>query len=190
MKLLFLHGLEGSPRGQKPSWLRNAGHEVIAPDLDTSAVRTHLEGWNAGGRPDVPMPPATWSIPLSTAQAALSTPGIDVVVGSSFGGGLAMELVRLGRWRGPLLLLAPAGRKLFGISTVEVSRLAILHGRHDDVVPLADSIALARDAHADATIRIVNDDHRLTASVAAGLMGELLVLLGDHQSGVGRHPPS
>jgi hypothetical protein len=73
---------------------------------------------------------------------------------------------------------------------VEVSRLAILHGRHDDVVPLADSIALARDAHADATIRIVNDDHRLTASVAAGLMSELLVLLEDHQSGVGRHLPS
>ncbi len=177
MKLLFLHGLEGSPRGQKPSWLRDAGHDVIAPDLDTYAVRTHLETWFAAGRPEVTMPPAAWSIPLATAQAALSTPGIDAVVGSSFGGGLAMELVRLGLWRGPLLLLAPAGRKLFGITTVEVSRLAILHGRHDDVVPLADSIALARDARADATLRIVDDDHRLTASVAAGLMGELLALL-------------
>jgi hypothetical protein len=45
------------------------------------------------------------------------------------------------------------------------------------VVPLADSIALARDAHADATLCIVDDDHRLTASVAAGLMGELLMVL-------------
>ena len=32
--------------------------------------------------------------------------------------------------------------------------------------------------NADATLRIVDDDHRLTASVAAGLMGELLALVG------------
>ena len=34
------------------------------------------------------------------------------------------------------------------------------------------------DPQADATLRIVDDDHRLTASVAAGLMGELLALVG------------
>lgn len=33
------------------------------------------------------------------------------------------------------------------------------------------------DPHADATLRIVDDDHRLTASVAARLMGELLTVL-------------
>jgi sulfinoalanine decarboxylase len=57
--------------------------------------------------------------------------------------------------------------------------VAISHGRADDVVPVQDSIALAAAAHGDVTLRLVDDDHRLTASVvaeliAAGLNNNLL----------------
>jgi dienelactone hydrolase len=179
MKIVFLHGLEGSPHGTKPTWLREAGHDVSAPELDTTLVRAHLEQWMKAGQPAASsMPASAFRAPLQTAREALQQAGVDVVVGSSFGGGLALECARLGLWRGPLVLLAPAGRKLFGITSVEVSRLAILHGRGDDVVPLADSLALAEQARAEGTLRVVDDDHRLTASVAAGLLGELLQIVG------------
>ncbi|MDP2342778.1 MAG: hypothetical protein Q8O67_17615 [Deltaproteobacteria bacterium] len=183
MKIVFLHGLEGSPTGSKPTWLKNAGHDVTAPELDTTLVRSHLARWVAGGSPSTSssaswaLAPAAWEAPLATARQALKAGGVDVVVGSSFGGGLALELVRLGLWRGPLVLLAPAGRKLFGITSVEAPRVGILHGRCDDVVPLADSLALAEHARSEVTLRVVDDDHRLTASVAAGLMGELLSIV-------------
>ncbi len=172
MKILFLHGLEGSPRGSKAQWLRDAGHHVMAPELDTSAVCAHLAGETASAA----LPCEAWGSPLGSARQGLA--GVDVVVGSSFGGGLALLLAQQGLWRGPLVLLAPAGRKLFGIDSVEVSRLAILHGRRDDVVPLADSLALAEHACAEVTLRVVDDDHRLAASVAAGVLGELLAIVG------------
>ena len=178
MKLLFLHGLEGSPSGTKPSWLRAAGHDVVAPELDTSAVRLRLADWVSAGQPQGwTLPPEAWARPLRTAEQALQEAQVDVVVGSSFGGGLALLLSQLGHWRGPLVLLAPAGRKLFGISSVEAPRVAILHGRGDDVVPLADSLALAEHARAEVTLRVVDDDHRLGASVAAGMLGELLAIV-------------
>lgn len=185
MKVLFLHGLEGSATGQKPTWLRAAGYDVVAPTLDTSVLIAHLEALRSSVdealRHDhlhepLSIPSSTWTVPLATASAALREhPDVDVVVGSSFGGGLALELVRLGRWSGPVVVLAPAGRKLFGITSVRVPKLAILHGRRDDVVPLADSVALANDVDADDVIlRVVDDDHRLSASVARGLMGMLI----------------
>jgi hypothetical protein len=33
MKVLFCHGLEGSPTGRKATALRDVGHDVVAPQL-------------------------------------------------------------------------------------------------------------------------------------------------------------
>lgn len=179
-RIVFLHGLEGTATGSKPTWLKQAGHDVTAPVLDTSALIAFL-----GSGEGLLAPPETLARPLAAAAAAIADRNPDVVVGSSFGGGLAMELWRSGVWHGPLVLLAPAGRKLFGIQrltsegepSVEPGRIAILHGRRDDVVPLEDSIALAAACPGDVTLRIVDDDHRLLASVAAGFMGALVDLV-------------
>ncbi len=173
MRILFLHGLEGSPTGEKPTWLRRAGHDVTAPTLDTRALIAHLSALRT--LQDLgEVSPSLWALPLQTATAALAEGGFDVVVGSSFGGGLALELVRQGLWSGPTLVLAPAAKRLFGITSLSLQRLAILHGRGDDVVPLKDSLALAGNVEGDVVFRVVDDDHRLSASVQAGLMGALL----------------
>lgn len=187
-RIVFLHGLEGSATGSKPTWLKEHGHDVTAPILDTSALIAFLsrgDGWGEG----LIAPPDVLAKPRAAAADALASSAPDVVVGSSFGGGLAMDLWQSGAWRGPLVLLAPAGRKLFGIQRLTTStdsttassttppRIAILHGRRDDIVPVDDSFALCAACPGDVTLRVVDDDHRLLASVAAGLMGALVDLV-------------
>lgn len=174
-RVVFLHGLEGSSTGQKPTWLKSHGHTVVAPTLDTRALISWLSTRTSS---PYTAPLSTVASPRAAAVEAITEARPDVVVGSSFGGGLAMALQQEGKYRGPLVLLAPAGAKLFGIATLTTSApVAVLHGRADDIVPVQDSIVLAATARGDVTLRLVDDDHRLTASVAAGLMGELIDLV-------------
>ena len=42
--------------------------------------------------------------------------------------------------------------------------ICIVHGWHDDIVPVENSIRYAREC--SATLHIVNGDHRLTANIA------------------------
>jgi dienelactone hydrolase len=180
-RVLFLHGLEGSPTGHKPTWLRSAGYDVTAPALDTR----RLIAWLSALAPEATRDDGALVVPravvhdaVDAACAAVDAVAPDVVVGSSFGGGVAHLLWHEGHWRGPTVLLAPAGKKLFGLRTLSADGrcgpVAILHGRSDDVVPVDDSVALARDAGGDVTLQLVDDDHRLVASVDAGLMGALV----------------
>ncbi len=176
-RIVFLHGLEGTATGSKPTWLKNAGHDVTAPVLDTRALITWLSELSPqDGMPSVP--PSTIVKPRQAAEDAIGSVNPDVVVGSSFGGGLALLLQAEGIWTGPMVLLAPAGTKLFGISKLTTTApVAILHGRDDAVVPVDDSKALAANARGDVTLRLVDDDHRLLASVDAGLLGGLVDLV-------------
>lgn len=168
-RIVFLHGLEGSPNGTKPGWLRTAGHAVTAPLLETRAL---VAAFMAGAPPT----PDLWAEALETASRTVTDARPDVVVGSSFGGGLALELMHRGLWRGPAVLLAPAGRKLFGRSALPAGHapVAILHGRRDDVIPVADSVSLAADSTGEVTLTLVDDDHRLHIAVQAGWLGRLV----------------
>jgi pimeloyl-ACP methyl ester carboxylesterase len=169
-RILFLHGLEGSPQGHKATWLRSAGFEVTAPALATGAILPLL----SVGMP--PLPEATFAEALATARAALEQARPEVLVGSSFGGGLAVELVHRGVFNGPLVLLAPAATRLFGRTRLPGGhgRALVLHGRADDVVPVGDSVALASRSPGEVHLCLVDDDHRLAASVDAGVLGRLV----------------
>jgi len=106
---------------------------------------------------------------------ALAAHRIDVVVGSSFGGAVALELLLRGLWSGPTVLLCPAqalvARRarwplpptLTRLPDALGSRVVVVHGRGDVTVPLADSEVLV--ARSRARLIEVDDDHRL--SVAA-----------------------
>ena len=118
--ILFVHGMEGSPRGAKVRALSEAGLEVEAPDFTglTLAARVSL---------------------LEEA----TRPGQLVLAGSSYGG-LAAALVAQrfpGRFRG-LLLCAPALE--LAEPPAEDPQLivappplptVVIHGIRDDVVP-------------------------------------------------------
>jgi pimeloyl-ACP methyl ester carboxylesterase len=51
--------------------------------------------------------------------------------------------------------------------------VAILHGRQDEAVPLAESEAFAR-RHPDAVLRVLEDDHSLLAPASLAALDELL----------------
>jgi alpha-beta hydrolase superfamily lysophospholipase len=136
MKLLFLHGWQSVPGGVKPSFLAQHGHEVINPKLPN-------EDFNEAVR---------------VAQAEFDTHQPEVVVGSSRGGAVAMNM-NTGEAR--LVLLCPAWKKYGSSSTVKPCTV-ILHSTADDVVPFGDSEILVRNSGLPASALIeVGTDHRL-----------------------------
>ncbi|HEY1099337.1 MAG TPA: alpha/beta hydrolase, partial [Myxococcota bacterium] len=122
-RIVFLHGLEGSATGQKPTWLKSAGHTVVAPTLETRALIAWLAALSPGTSPSEAkgVPLSTYAVAHASALEAIQQTRPDVVVGSSFGGGLAMQLQHEGHWRGPMVLLAPAGARLFGLRALSTT---------------------------------------------------------------------
>jgi hypothetical protein len=136
MKILFLHGWQSVPGGVKPTFQARHGHEVINPKL----------------------PDEDFEAAVCIAQAEYDRHRPAVVVGSSRGGAVAMNLESGDT---PLVLLCPAWKK-YGIAKTVKPGTVVLHSRADDVVPFADSEELVRNSGllASALIEIGND-HRL-----------------------------
>ena len=136
MKILFLHGWHSVPGGVKPSFLAAHGHEVINPALDDD----------------------DFGVAVRTAQAEYDRRRPDVVVGSSRGGAIAMNL---DAGRTPLVLLCPAWKR-WGSARAVGPATIILHSEADDVIPIADSRELVQvSGLPDSALIVVGDDHRL-----------------------------
>jgi hypothetical protein len=133
MRLLYLHGWNSVVGGVKPTFLKEHGHEVIEPALDHDDFQAALK----------------------TAQAAFDQHQPEVVVGSSRGGAVAIN-IRTGSAR--LVLLCPAW-KTWGTARSVKAGTVILHSRADDVVPFSDSEELAEIS--GARLVEVGTDHRL-----------------------------
>ncbi len=112
MKILFLHGWTSDPGGVKPTYLKDHGNTVINPKLPDDDF---LEA-------------------VRIAQAEFDPHQPQVVVGSSRGGAVAMNI---NSGTAKLVLLCPAWRKYGSVRSVKPGTL-ILHSRADDVIPLAD----------------------------------------------------
>ncbi len=70
MNILFLHGWQSIPGGVKPTFLKDHGHEVLNPAL----------------------PDDDFEAAVAIAQAEFDQHHPDVVVGSSRGGAVAMNI--------------------------------------------------------------------------------------------------
>jgi alpha/beta superfamily hydrolase len=144
VKILFLHGWRSVPGGMKPTYLAGRGHEVINPAL----------------------PDEDFAEAVRIAQAEFDQHRPEVVVGSSRGGAVAMN-IHTGN--ATLVLLCPAWRR-HGTAMPATPSTVILHSRADDVVPFADSEDLIRNSGLQASVLIeVGGDHRLAdpASLAS-----------------------
>lgn len=137
MKILFLHGWQSVPGGVKPKYLESHGHEVIEPEL----------------------PDDDFQEAVRIAQAEFDQHQPRVIVGSSRGGAVAMD-IKSGT--ATLVLLCPAWKKLGRVTTVRPDTV-ILHSRADDAVPFVDSEELATNS--GATLIRVGNDHRLADPV-------------------------
>ena len=111
MKILFLHGWQSTPGGMKPTYLKDHGHEVLNPAL----------------------PDDDFDAAVRIAQAEFDQHRPDVVVGSSRGGAVAMNI---DAGSTPLVLICPAWKKWGTARTVKPGTI-ILHSKADDVVPFA-----------------------------------------------------
>ncbi len=147
MKILFLHGWHSVPGGVKPSYLARHGHEVINPALDDN----------------------DWDEAVRTAQAEYDRHRPDVIVGSSRGGAVAMNL---DSGSTQLVLLCPAWKSWGTVKTAKPGTV-ILHSEADDVIPIAESRELVRASGLpESALVIVGIDHRLADPEPLGAMLE------------------
>ena len=136
MILLFLHGWNSIPGGVKPTYLKDHGYTVINPKL----------------------PDEDFQEAVRIAQAEFDKHHPEVVVGSSRGGAVAMNI---NSGEAKVVLLCPAWKKWGTAKTVKPDTV-ILHSRADDVIPYADSEQLVKDSGLPSTSLIeVGTDHRL-----------------------------
>jgi alpha-beta hydrolase superfamily lysophospholipase len=134
--ILVLHGWQSVPGGVKPTYLKEHGHTVINPGL----------------------PDDDFEQALGIAQADFEQHRPQVVVGSSRGGAIA---INMNSGDAKLVLLCPAWKK-FGSAITAKLKSTILHSRADDVVPFADSEELVRNSGLPSSALIeVGTDHRL-----------------------------
>lgn len=156
MKILFLHGWHSVVGGVKPTHLASAGHEVINPALDDD----------------------DFDAAMRTAQQAFDLHQPDVVVGSSRGGAVALNIDSSAK---PLVLLCPAWKNWGSVDRLKANSV-ILHSRLDDVIPFADSEELVtRSGLPPETLIEVGSDHRLADESSLAVMLWACSLLGSGQ---------
>jgi predicted esterase len=145
---IFLHGLEGSNRGFKATYLRQ-----LFPDIHTPNFQGTLEER------------------MEQLVPLLDTASNWVIVGSSFGGLMgALYTCANPRQVQRLILLAPAlTRPQFALQPpLPVSPPTIIyHGEHDTVVPIEPVQALAEQTFINLSFYVVDDDHSLRKTVQA-----------------------
>ena len=136
MKILFCHGWTSVSGGLKPTYLKDAGQEVLNPAL----------------------PDDDFDESVRIAEAEYKQHHPDVIVGSSRGGAVA---VNMDSGTTPLVLLCPAWLN-WGTATNIKPNSVILHSRKDDVIPFADSEELVTNSGLPPeTLIEVGNDHRL-----------------------------
>jgi dienelactone hydrolase len=147
LRVQFIHGLEGSPQGSKARTLA-AAFDACTPAMDTQ----HFEA----------------CVALQAETIHRFRP--DVLVGSSFGGAVAVALLQREHWCGPTLLLAQAAlRQGLRRQLPRDVPIWLVHATGDQVVPVRDSRRLARSG-TPGLVRLfeVEDDHALHDFVASG----------------------
>ncbi len=136
MTILFLHGWQSTPGGVKTTYLKNHGYEVLNPAL----------------------PDDDFDAAVGIAQADFDRHRPDVVVGSSRGGAVAMNI---NSGSTLLVLMCPAWKHWGTARTVKPGTV-ILHSKADDVVPFLDSVELARSSGLpESALVVVGHEHRL-----------------------------
>jgi pimeloyl-ACP methyl ester carboxylesterase len=151
--VVFSHGKESGPWGRKITAMA-----ALARDLGLAVESVDYRGMED---------PAERVEKLVAVAAKFQKP--VVLVGSSMGGHVSAAAAAAGRLRPRgLFLLAPAfympGFEAYTPRDVPCPT-AIVHGWHDDIVPVDNSIRWAREHHA--ALHVLSSDHRLEDRIEA-----------------------
>ena len=150
-KVLYIHGRGGSSNGTKIQNLRSLNkYEVYAFDYKTPV------GDNIDDKDD-----ALFAQFVADAKGHISEVQPDVIVASSYGGAVLLQIILDGNWDKGSVFLAQAGVK-FHIGDHIPSHVpaVLIHGIQDDVVAYQGSVMLAKSSD-NARLISVNDGHRL-----------------------------
>ena len=150
-KVLFLHGLS-SDGSVKSGFLRRLGYDVLTPEL------------------------SDWSFSKAVAQTqdAFDSFKPDVIVGSSRGGAVAMNMES---GETPLILLAPAWMRWGKVDRITKPSF-VIHSMNDSVVPYDDSVKLWVNSTGLELI-CAGADHRLNDAEAQGMLAFALEQIFD-----------
>lgn len=160
-KVMFIHGLSGSPRGAKASALQSAGFSVVLPR-------------------DGELPYLGFDSVRNLCQDAVVAHAPDVIVGSSLGGAVALQLDTAASLvlMSPAVAVTPAPLGLLrGLVGSAVSflkgpwkvppRAIVIHSRRDELVPFDTVDAVMKRALTTAT----DEDRRMIEAIEASLAG-------------------
>ena len=175
MRILFLHGLEGSPEGTKACYLREK-YEAHIPELDMSELKelkkSNGNNWSLADHYDV-----LWASrePMKQTRAAIEDYQPDLIIGSSMGGALLAKMAVENAWSGPSIFLASASKLLYNIVKVPVGvgqKSIWIHGSADVEVPLDDSLEIAKAS--GGSVEVIEDGHRLEKLVELGSLDDAI----------------
>jgi predicted esterase len=153
IRVLFIHGLESSPQSSKAQLF--AEHfTALTPAMDTS----------------------DFADCVAVQRDAIASFRPDIVVGSSFGGAVAVALLQQSIWTGSTLLLAQAAASYLDEPALPPGvRVWVVHGTRDELVDIAESRRLAETGSAELVKWIeVDDDHPLRELVGSGALADLV----------------
>jgi predicted esterase len=161
LRVQFIHGLEGSPKGAKAQLL-SRHFETLTPAMDTSDFEACV----------------------SVQADALAAFRPDVLVGSSFGAAVAVELLQRGLWRGATLLLAQAALRRGARAELPAGvPVWLVHGLRDELIDIEDSRRLAATGSPEwVVLHEVDDDHPLHQTVRSERLVELVRVLAERAS--------
>ena len=150
---MYLHGLEGSPNGIKGAWMQSK-FAADAPELPARFNN-----------------PNAFAESVLIAQNAVQDLQPTLIVGSSFGGAVLLQLHHNNIWTGPSIFLAQAGVK-YGLSPhLPYNHRAILiHAKEDKIIPIEGSRQIQEQSGTNIELWIVNGDHRLHHIVEDGTL--------------------
>ena len=132
-KILFLHGLGSMPGGTKVIFLRKKGYIVLNPAI----------------------PKNSFDESCNIAQQLVIQENPDIIVGSSRGGAVALNIDPL---NARLILIAPAWTHYPTKVNPDLTGAVILHSLNDDIVDLKDSQKLLKNG---AKLKVCGENHRM-----------------------------
>lgn len=171
-KVMYLHGLEGEPNGVKGSYCQTH-YNAVAPQMPAT-----LESLMRSRKDCI-------KTCYKIAKEAVLKHKPDLIIGSSFGGGITMALMQNEVHKGKAILLAPAGVK-YGLPTLipQGNRVVIIHDPTDDIVPFKDSVRIYGDNILDGCdVKLIKTDggHRLINLTTDGLLDRVVLSLSEDQ---------
>lgn len=195
----MMHGYESGPNGVKSQALRKAGFDVFTPDMKPLILKAKIELililllywftmysltgvsvleyiisctitlWISYVMIKVQFNRLIYEcIELQKTAVKLVNP--DIVIGSSFGGLIALNCVNEGVYHGPVLLLAPVICGLFGkplvnltLINTSVNKCLIVHGTNDKICSIENSRNFVKKHNNECVelIEIEDGDHSL-----------------------------